>query len=510
MKMTLGSILDVNAHNYPNREAFIFKETRSTYSELNSIVIKRANALLHLGVNKGDHIGTLFANCMEAVETILAIWKIGAVLIPLSFRISPNELSYIIEHSEISVVIFQDKFEETIKEIKPLVSNVKSFLFSGNTPLKEFIDFDSESNKQPNQMPKLEVEEDDIATILYTAGTTGKPKGVVATHANWVWACVNYLVALTKGKYQHDIGLTVFPLFHAAAIGNLLAGIYAGMTLIFLEKFDPIRILETIEQEKITRLGNPPTAYKMILRAPNIKKYDLSSVKFLQSGSEMMPDDTRNKLKEVFPEAGIVENYGMTETCGSISSRREVFTDSKPFSVGLPHPFMKVRVVDNQGRDVAAGEAGEIIVSGPNVMKEYYKNPEQTAKTIRDGWLHTEDIGRFDEDGFLYVIERKHHMIISGGENIYPKEVEEILYKHPKIIETAVFGLLDEIWGQKVCAAIVLTPGEQLSSEEVIEFCQEKIASFKKPKVVYFVKTLPKSPIGKILRSVLKKQFSEK
>ena len=382
------------------------------------------------------------------------------------------------------MVIFQDKFEEIIKEIKPLVSNVKSFLFSGNTPLKEFIDFDSESNKQSNQMPKLEVEEDDIATILYTAGTTGKPKGVVATNANWVWACVNFLVALTKGKYQYDIGLTVFPLFHAAAIGNLLGGIYAGNTNIFLEKFDPIRILETIEQEKITRLGNPPTAYKMILQAPNIEKYDLSSVKFLMSGSEMMPDETRNQLKEVFPEAGIVENYGMTETCGGISTRREVFTDSKPYSVGLPHPFMKVRVVDNQGRNVAPGEAGEIIVSGPNIMMEYYKNPEQTAKTIRDGWLHTEDIGRFDEDGFLYVIERKHHMIISGGENIYPKEVEEILYKHPKIIEAAVFGLPDEIWGQKVCAAIVLKPGEQLSSDEVIEFCQEKIASFKKPKVV--------------------------
>ena len=510
MKMTLGSILDVNAHNYPNREAFIFKETRITYSELNSIVSKRANALFHLGVNKGDHIGTLFANCMEVVETILAIWKIGAVLVPLSFRLSPNELSYIIEHSEISMVVFQDKFEEIIKKIKPLVPNVKSFLFSGNTPSNEFIDFDLESNKQPNQMPKLEVEEDDTATILYTAGTTGKPKGVVATHANWVWACVNYLVALTKGKYQHGIGLTVFPLFHAGALGNLCAMLWGGVTSIFLEKFDPVRILEMIEKEKITRLGNPPTVYKMLLQVPNIKKYDLSSVKFLASGSEMMPDETRNQLKKIFPGAGIVENYGMTETCGGISTRREIFTDSKPYSVGLPHPFMKVRVVDNQGRSVAPGEAGEIIVSGPNIMKEYYKNPEQTAKTIRDGWLHTEDIGRFDEDGFLYVIERKHHMIISGGENIYPKEVEEILFKHPKIIEAAVFGLPDDIWGQKVCAAIVLKPGEQLSSEEVIEFCQDKLASFKKPKVIYFVETLPKSPIGKILRSVLKKQFSEK
>jgi acyl-CoA synthetase (AMP-forming)/AMP-acid ligase II len=248
----------------------------------------------------------------------------------------------------------------------------------------------------------------------------------------------------------------------------------------------------------------------MLLQVPTIKNYDLSSVKFVASGSEMMPDETRNQLKKIFPGAGIVENYGMTETCAAISSRREIFTESKPYSVGFPLPFVKVRIVDNQGRDVVPGEAGEIIVSGPNIMKEYYKNPEQTAKAIRDGWLHTEDIGRFDEDGFLYIIERKHHMIISGGENIYPKEVEEILYKHPKIIEVAVFGLPDEIWGQKVCAAIVLKPGEQLSSEEVIEFCQENIASFKKPKVVYFVETLPKSPIGKILRSVLKKQFSEK
>jgi acyl-CoA synthetase (AMP-forming)/AMP-acid ligase II len=384
---------------------------------------------------------------MEVVESILAIWRIGAILVPLSFRLSPNELVYILDHSEVSTIIFQDIYEEIVRKIRSSVINVTKFLFSGKNPPQDFIDFDTESKKQSVQTPEVKVKENDIATILYTAGTTGKPKGVVATHANWVWSSVNYLAASSKGNFQHDKRLTVFPLFHTGALCGLCAGIYAGATKIFLEKFDPLRILETIEKEKITRLGNPPTAYKMILRVPNIEKYDLSSVEFLQSGSEMMPDETRNQLKKLFPGAGIVENYGMTETCGAISTRREVFTDSKPFSVGLPHPFMRVRVVDKQNKDVAPGEVGEIIVSGPNVMKEYYKNPEKTAEAIRDGWLHTEDIGKFDEDGFLYIIERKHHMIISGGENIYPKEIEEVLYRHPKIIEVAVFGLPDQYLG---------------------------------------------------------------
>ena len=226
-----------------------------------------------------------------------------------------------------------------------------------------------------------------------------------------------------------------------------------------MKDFNPQKVLETIEKEKITRLGNPPTVYRMLLQVPNIADYDLSSVLHLGSGSESIPDDTRNRLKKVFPNAGILENYGMTETCGGLTTRVEIDTDAKPYSVGLPHLSVKIRVVDDRGLDVKPGEIGEIIACGPNIMKEYYQNPEKTAEALRNGWLHTGDLGHFDQEGFLYIIERKHHMIISGGENIYPKEVEDVLFRHPKIAEAAVFGLPDAIWGEKVCAAVVVKQG---------------------------------------------------
>jgi len=304
--------------------------------------------------------------------------------------------------------------------------------------------------------------------------------------------------------------LTVYPLFHAGSIANLAGNIFAGYTLVILKAFDPVQMLQLIQEEKVNRLGNPPTVYKMILQQPDIEKYDLSSVRYLMSGSEVMPDATRNQLKKVFPNAGIIDNYGMTETCGGTTSRSEEYTEAKPYSVGLPPVSLRVRVVNEQGEDTAPGEVGEIIVRGPNVMQEYYKDPEKTAEALRNGWLYTQDLGRLDEDGFLYIVERKKNMIISGGENIYPKEVEDVLYRHPKIAEVAVYGAPDEVWGEKVCAAVVLKKGEQLTAEEVIEFSKQNLASFKKPKFVEFVDELPKSPIGKVLRTELKKRFINK
>jgi acyl-CoA synthetase (AMP-forming)/AMP-acid ligase II len=223
-----------------------------------------------------------------------------------------------------------------------------------------------------------------------------------------------------------------------------------------------------------------------------------------------MPDETRRRLMKTFTRAGIIEGYGMTETCGITTVRQKEYTDSKPYSVGLTPSIIQVRVVDEQGDEVAPNEIGEIIVRGPNVMKEYYKDPEKTAEALRDGWLWTHDLGRRDKEGFLYIIERKNDMIKSGGENIYPKEVEDILYRHPKIAEAAVFGVRDPVWGQNVFAAVVLKNGAKMRSEEVIQYCKENLASFKKPKHVEFVDSLPRSPIGKVLRSELRKRFESK
>jgi len=508
MEIHVSEVIDNNAHKYPSREALIFLDRRITYAQLNDRINQRANCLIDMGVKKGDHVSTLFLSCNEIVETIVAIWRAGAVVVPLSFRASPEELIYIIDHADVSAIIFQENFENMIRKISPSLPKVKRLLSSGNNPANEFIDFETNVKKQTTQHPNVNVQENDMGTIVYTSGTTGKPKGVVILHKTLMWSIASALPLNYPGYDNYNVHLTIFPLFHIGAIMNIYISLCSANKVVILEKFDPKKILETIEKEKVTTMGNPPTVYKMILRVPGIEKYDLSSVIGLGSGSERMPDETSKQLQKVFPNAQIAESYGLTESCGFLCTRIGEYMNTKLGSVGKTTPFIRIRIIDKDGNDVGPNEPGEIIAKGPNIMKEYYKNPEKTAEALRDGWLYTDDIGRFDEDGFLYIKERKHHMIISGGENIYPKEVEAVLYQHPKILEAAVFGLPDETYGEMVAADVVLKPGEQLTYEEVAEFCKEHIASLKKPKVVHFVDALPKNPIGKILRSELKKKYT--
>jgi fatty-acyl-CoA synthase/long-chain acyl-CoA synthetase len=506
MEMTIRELLETTYINYPHREAFVFKDGRATYGEYYLKVNQKANALLEIGIKKGDHVGLMFPNCMEVLESILALWSIGVVIVPLSFRLSPPELTYILDHSDTSSIVFHEMLAKLINTVVPNVPNIKKLICSGKNPPEDYIDFEKIAKDQSTDPPNIELKEDDMLTIMYTSGTTGTPKGVVMTHGRMVWAAINLGTSNING---YSRGLTMWPFFHISAFLNLCTTLSVGNTMVYMSKFDPVEMLETMEREKINGMGAPPTVYKMVLRTPNIEKYDLSSVTGLASGSEVMPDETRKQLQKVFTNAGIANNYGMSETSGAISTRRAEYTESKPFSIGLPQTHMRVRVVDDDGNDVPFGEIGEIIVSGPSVMKEYYKMPEKTAKTIVDGWLHTDDMGRFDEDRFLYIIERKHNMIKSGGENIYPKEIEEVLYKHPKVLEAAVFGLPDETYGQKVCAAIVPKPGEEPTAGEIIGFVTENLASFKKPKEVFFRTELPKNPIGKILRKELKEMYAK-
>ncbi|MBT4268999.1 MAG: long-chain-fatty-acid--CoA ligase [Deltaproteobacteria bacterium] len=506
MELTIGRTLMTTAHTYGGLEAIVIDEKRVTFAELDEAVNRRANALLELGVNRGDHVGTLFANCLEVVETIYAIVRIGAVVVPLNFRLSAEELVYIMDHADISTLVFQDDFEDVVREIQNSVTRVKTFLYSGQGESPDFENFEASTRGQSAEMPVIDVKENDIATIIYTSGTTGRPKGVVHTHKSWLWETAN--LGIVFGS-RFEKSLTVYPLFHSAGIVGLFGSVFGANTAFMLKGFDPKLMLETIEKEGIEVLGNPPTAYKMLLMMPELKTTDVSSIRKLMSGSESIPDETRNQLKKAFPGAAIIENYGMTETCSGLTNRSGEFSDTKPMSVGRPLPHSMVRVVDEEGNDTAPEEVGEIICTGPNIMQGYYKDPEKTADAIRDGWLYTGDMGKLDSDGFLYIMERKNHMIISGGENIYPKEVEEVLYRHPKIQEAAVFGATDETYGQKVCTAIVTQPGEKLESEEVVDFCKENLASFKKPKAVYFVDALPKNIMGKILRSELQKQYPD-
>ncbi|MBW2085979.1 MAG: AMP-binding protein, partial [Deltaproteobacteria bacterium] len=291
MEMTLSSILSTNASKFAHNEAIIFEDARATFSQLNDRANQRANALLALGVKRGDHVAILATNCMELVESIYAVWRMGAVLVPLNIRLSPAELIYIIDHSDASTILFLNKFEDVINQIKPQIKKVKRLISFGRNPSQGFMDLEAKLPGQSTKEPPGEVKEDEIATILYTAGTTGKPKGVVATHKNWVWMNIN---AAAGRKDEPDMkSLTVYPLFHAGSIANLTGNIFNGTALIILKEFDPQKMLEFIHKEKVNRLGNPPTVYNMILQQPDIDRYDVSSVRYLMSGSEVMPDETR-------------------------------------------------------------------------------------------------------------------------------------------------------------------------------------------------------------------------
>jgi acyl-CoA synthetase (AMP-forming)/AMP-acid ligase II len=365
------------------------------------------------------------------------------------------------------------------------------------------IEFGKIYKNESGEDVKTEIEEKDIAFILYTAGTTGRPKGVLLSHSNWIWTATN--AALDADVQSGDRALLVFPLYHAGAILILTVNLYMGCSNVTTKSFDPERVMELIEKEKITRMAFPPTVWNFILQIPNLDRHDTSSVRYIGSGGESMPLETKKKLLKLFFNAGLGETYGMTEA-GTVSILNPKFALTKMASVGKTTVNSEIRLINSENKDVSAGEVGEILVRGPCVMAGYYKDHEATSHAIRDGWLHTGDFGRLDGDGFLYIVDRKKDMIITGGENVYPREIEEVLYRHPKILEAAVIGLPDPMWGEKIHAVVALKDGESLTEQEVINYAKENLSSFKKLKSIGFVDRLPRSPTGKVLKYVLRKR----
>jgi acyl-CoA synthetase (AMP-forming)/AMP-acid ligase II len=300
------------------------------------------------------------------------------------------------------------------------------------------------------------------------------------------------------------------PLFHMASFGHCLAHLLIGATVVLpTQVFNPVEIMETIEREKIVSILLIPAMANFLLLTPDMDKYDASSLKIWTSGAAPLPTQTRKAMIERFPGLMAYDCFGQTETGALVSMLRPSEAARKAASVGRALPLVQIRVVDDEDRDVPVGEVGEAVYQGPNLMKEYYKNPEGTAQAFRNGWFHSGDLVRQDEEGYLYVIDRKTDMIISGGENIYPAEVEEVLYQHPKILEAAVIGVYDEQWGEAVKAVVVPKPGETLTEEEVIDFCKEHLASYKKPKSVDFVDALPRNPAMKVLKTVLREKYGK-
>ena len=502
----MGQILTFTANKFPKRTAIIFEEKRFTYQEFNDRVNRFANALLRLGLRKGEKVAVQLFNSNHVAEILFATAKIGAVFTPINFRFTDEEVFYISNHSDARFFIYGEEFSDLVERIQPKVKKVEVYISVSKSISPLVLNYEELLAGSAGNEPSISISERDECQLMYTSGTTGRPKGALLTHGNLLWNLVNTI--LGREEKEGEISLVIGPLYHTAALNNhFITRVALAGTSILIKDFDPKKVMEIIKKEKVNVISGAPAMYHLLLGL-SYEEYDTKSITKCTTGASILPNETKERLMKLFPNIdGIYDVYGCTEASPSIAILKARDSLRKRECVGPPVPFMEVRVVDDQDHDVPVGEVGEVVCRGPNVMKGYYKDRKATREALRGGWLHTGDLGRTDEEGYVYIVDRKKDMIVSGGENIYPREIEELLYHHPKIRDVAVIGIPDPIWGESVKAFVVLKTGETMKEEEVIEYCKSHLASYKKPKSVEFAENLPRNPSGKVLKTVLRERY---
>jgi len=511
--MKPGLLFSWPAKMFPKRPAIVFEGKRLTYREVESRSNRVANGLNGLPGRKGDRVAILLANSLEAVEAIIGVAKSNRALVALNARHTAREHAYVLNDSETETVIFGEEFWDVMEQTRQEVRGVKNLICVGRKG-PGVLDYEKWLWEQSPNEPLEEVSLEDLERIHYTSGTTGQPKGSAWTYRIGLARYRNLLANLDETIQPEDINLNVGPLTHAA--GLVMNAYYTkGATNVILPRFDPELILRTIQEEKVTNILLIPTMIVMLLNHPGIRRFDLSSLRGIYYGTSPISVE---KLKEAILVFGRIfrQNYGLTEAPQPICVLRKedhMVNGTKEevrrlASAGRPVLGIEVRVVKENGEDVAPEEIGEILIRSDTVMQGYWKLPEATALALRGGYLHTGDMATLDEQGYIYIVDRKHNMIISGGFNIYPREVEEAINKHPAVLEAAVVGISDEVWGESVKALVVLKQDQRATEEEIIEICRQHLASYKKPKSVEFVDQLPRNPYGKVLYNVLKEKYT--
>ncbi len=511
--MIFGDLITRNARRYPEKEGIIFEDKRFTYNQVNQRVNKLVHALRKLDIAKGDRVAILSGNCHQYWEAYCAGGKSGIILVPLNYRLVGRELLYILNNSEASTIIMGAEYVETILPILGDLKHLKHMISFGEAH-EDILSYEHIIEKESSDEPETDVEESDLFWIMYTSGTTGLPKGVMITHKNVLTDALDDMYAYSMRK--EDVLLMTPPLYHAAGTAVSYSAMYVGAKIVIMRKWDADHALELIDQERVTASWWNAAMLTDLLNSPLLPEKDQRSVRSVMYAGSPMPVEL---LKRAFPVFGKVfwGLYGLTENTSSAVCLpiEEHFTEgpeekvARLFSVGKELISLHVRVVNDRMEDVRPGEIGEIVIKGDTVMKGYWKNPEATKETIKDGWLLTGDLARVDEVGYIYIVDRKKDMIISGGENIYSKEVEDLINSHPSVLESAVIGVQDPKWGESVKAIVVLMPKERLSAEELIDFCKKNMASYKKPKYVEFVDSLPRNPSGKVLKAELRKGYGK-
>ncbi|HOJ34534.1 MAG TPA: class I adenylate-forming enzyme family protein [Candidatus Hydrogenedentes bacterium] len=503
--MVISELLDKQAKVYGEKPLIISEDGIYSYVQMAELSATVAENLARMGLQKGSKVVLLMGNCMEFLFAFLGLGRIGAVAVPINPVLKRDEIVYILTDSDADALICVPEFSSQLEDFRAASPSLKHVIVTGDAP-GNAMSF-KELMKPTTIRSHHEAHPQDDACLIYTSGTTGAPKGVMLTHSNYLWNA--RMLVRGVDVTEADRFFCVLPLFHVnAQVVSLLTPLMAGGSTVLMKKFNPFAILPMIEEHKVTLLSAVPTIYNVMARIPRADQFDISSIRIFASGAAPLPEETFRLVQNVF-HRDLIMGYGLTEaTCASAVANP--LDPVKWDSVGSPLPYTRIRLVDEKGVDVPDGETGEIIIAGPTVMKGYYKKPEATAATIRNGWLYTGDLGRFDEEGYLFIVGRVKDMIIRGGMNIYPQEVENVISRIPGVEECCVVGIEEPRWGQEVLALIKTTDGTSLSEEEIIRTCRERLAAYKCPRHVRFLDSFPKTATGKIKKNELVARFSQK
>ena len=501
--MIVRDYLEKQAEQRPTKPAILFKEEKITFSDLNTFSNRLANRLLKVGVKKGDRVVLLFQNCPEFCVAYFAILKIGAIAVVLDVRLSPAEMEPIFQEAEVSAMITHVRQKVFIDRVLKTVPTLQHIVVNGveGEDIRDWHSYEEIIEKESSEKISIPLQEEDESLYLYTSGTTGRPRGVVLTndHLTRFPETVSHAMLITE---RDTYGL-VLPISHIAGPCILNLMVESGMSVSVIDEMKPKKILDAIQNHRITYLPGTPSIFQLILNIPHWERYDCSSLRVISMMGTVVPEQLMKELGERYPHLQPVQGYGATETSPLLTHTHLKDAKRKMASVGKAAPGAELKIIGPDGKEVEVGQIGEIIARGPQIMKGYLKDPEATAKKIKDGWYYSGDLGRFDEEGYLYVLGRADDMIISGGLNVYPSEVETVLLNHPKVQEAAAVGLPDAKRGQVIRAVVVLKQGETATQQEILSFCKERLASFKMPRQLEFRDSLPKLSTGKIARKQL-------
>jgi acyl-CoA synthetase (AMP-forming)/AMP-acid ligase II len=514
--MRVGDILTRNANKFPKKTALVSDAFSEDYGTLNLRVNRLANDLLSKGLTKGDRVGVLAHNGHQFVEIYFAVAKTGGIFCPYNNHLKQSELKEIIDYSTPRFLFFDIDYESLVRSLQPELGSVDHYICIQNSQWPAAGSYEESLSRGEAKEPGVHLQDDDVMSMFFTAGTTGKPKGALHTHRHLIMNAITGVIEL-KIDYDDRILITI-PMYHVAGEDHIVRHAYMPNTIFMRREggFNAAEVLDFIDKNRITQCQMVPTMIHTLLQLPDLKRFDLSSLRALIYTGAPMPVEMLKTALQMF-RLSFVQLYGQTEAgplMTMLKPEDHILDGSEKrlarlASSGKAVIDVEIRIVDESGNDVKIGEVGEIIARSEAMMKAYWQMPEETEKKLKGGWLYTGDLGKFDEDKYVYIVERKNDMIISGGVNIYPREIEEVLYRHQAVLEATVVGVPDEHWGEAAKAFIVLKGGVAASGSEIMQFCGEHLAGYKKPKSVEFWKELPKSPQGKILKRVIKESFKK-